>query len=148
MTIYAKLISGNEIEKAPNNKGSIINFGKNENLMKKDGYKKVIQVEIPETDRQYEITYSEDGDYIYENISYLETEEEFQERISTGVKNAKIKELQEEINNIDLKRIRAICEPSVKDELTGETWLDYYNAQIISLRANIAELEEENDENQ
>ena len=56
MTIYAKLISGNEIEKAPNNKGSIINFGKNENLMKKDGYKKVIQVEIPETDRQYEIT--------------------------------------------------------------------------------------------
>ncbi|MCD7779121.1 MAG: hypothetical protein LUH05_00405 [Candidatus Gastranaerophilales bacterium] len=148
MTIYAKLISGNEIEKAPNNKGSIINFGKNENLMKKDGYKKVIQVEIPETDRQYEITYSEDDDYIYENISYLETEEEFQERISTGVKNAKIKELQEEINNIDLKRIRAICEPSVKDELTGETWLDYYNAQIISLRANIAELEEENDENQ
>ena len=41
-----------------------------------------------------------------------------------------------------MKRIRAICEPEIKDEETGETWLDYYNSQILSLREQIQQLKE------
>ena len=58
-----------------------------------------------------------------------------------------VKELEEELDNLDLKRIRAVCEPSVKDETTGETWLDYYNAQIIALRNQIQTLQERITEN-
>jgi len=55
--------------------------------------------------------------------------------------------LEERRNNIlqqmyilDEKRVRAMCEPEIKDEQTGETWLDYYNAQIVELRQELAEL--------
>lgn len=50
--------------------------------------------------------------------------------------------LNESIKELDLKRIRAICEPSVKDETTGQTWLEYYNAQILDLRSQIQTLQE------
>lgn len=50
--------------------------------------------------------------------------------------------LNESIKELDLKRIRAICEPSVKDETTGQTWLEYYNAQILNLRSQIQTLQE------
>ena len=53
-----------------------------------------------------------------------------------------IEEINEELNGLDIKRIRAICEPSIKDEETGETWLDYYNAEIQSLRNQIQDLTE------
>lgn len=43
-------------------------------------------------------------------------------------------EIKAELLALDNKRIRAICEPSVKDEETGETWLEYYNSEIENLR--------------
>lgn len=52
----------------------------------------------------------------------------------------KINELRSQIDEIDKKRIRAICEPSLKDEQSGQTWLDYYNIQVQNLRNQIAEL--------
>lgn len=42
--------------------------------------------------------------------------------------------LQNQINELELKRIRAFVEPGVKDENTGETWLAYRTAQIEELR--------------
>lgn len=58
-------------------------------------------------------------------------------------------QLQEEINlltvslqGLDLKRIRAVCEPSIKNENTGETWLEYYNSQIFEKREQLQELQE------
>ena len=53
-----------------------------------------------------------------------------------------IQELNESIAKLDLKRIRAICEPSLKNEETDETWLDYYNSQIQEKRLQIQELTE------
>lgn len=53
-----------------------------------------------------------------------------------------IQELNKQLNDLDIKRIRAICEPSIKDEETGETWLDYYNSEIQSLRNQIQDLTE------
>lgn len=55
-------------------------------------------------------------------------------------KVAKATYLNAQIDAIDKKRIRAVCEPSVKDESSGQTWLDFYNEQIKELRAQIAAL--------
>ena len=48
--------------------------------------------------------------------------------------------LLEQIDELDKKRIRAVCEPSIKDETTGETWLDYYNSEIQKLREQLKNL--------
>ena len=49
-------------------------------------------------------------------------------------------EIEQKLQEIDTKRIRAICEPAVKDEATGETWLDFYNKQIQTLRDELSKL--------
>lgn len=41
-------------------------------------------------------------------------------------------EIKTEMEELDKKRIRALAEPSLKDEET--TWLEYYNTQITALR--------------
>ena len=64
----------------------------------------------------------------YENISY---EKEVQE--------AKAKIL-EELEILDKKRIRAICENEIKDSQTNQTWLDFYNNQVLELRAKLNSL--------
>ena len=43
-------------------------------------------------------------------------------------------EYKQQLDDLDKKRIRAIAEPSVKNIETGETWLDYYNSQIVDIR--------------
>ena len=47
-------------------------------------------------------------------------------------------ELQKQVDELDIKRIRAIAEPSPKDENT--TWLEFYTSQIQDLRKQITEL--------
>jgi hypothetical protein len=64
----------------------------------------------------------------YENISH---EKEVQE--------AKAKIL-EELEILDKKRIRAICENEIKDSQTNQTWLDFYNNQVQELRAKLNSL--------
>lgn len=44
------------------------------------------------------------------------------------------------LEELDAKRLRAICEPSVKDDATGQTWLEYYNEQIVNLRRKLSEV--------
>lgn len=51
-----------------------------------------------------------------------------------------INKINEELSELDMKRIRAICEPEIKDEETGETWLDYYNAEVLKLREELNSL--------
>lgn len=58
-----------------------------------------------------------------------------------------INKINEELSDLDIKRIRAICEPEIRNEETGETWLDYYNSQILSLRGQIQQLKERMNEN-
>lgn len=53
---------------------------------------------------------------------------------------AKTVEIKAQIEEIDKKRIRAIAEPSLKDDASGQTWLEYYTAQISALRAEITNL--------
>lgn len=56
--------------------------------------------------------------------------------------DAKVKQLTifDKIKELDEKRIRAIAEPELKDSSTGETWLNFYNAQIADLRKQLSEL--------
>ena len=55
--------------------------------------------------------------------------------------NAEIEQVNEKLSILDLKRIRAVCEDEVRNEKTGETWLDFYNSQIYDLRTKLKSLE-------
>jgi hypothetical protein len=85
-------------------------------------------VEISEDDNS---AMSEDSEYVYF----------YKKKKFTKVLKAELEaiekrkaEIQAELASLDTKRIRAVCEPSVKDESTGETWLEYYNSEIEKLR--------------
>ena len=139
---YAKIIDKYTIEEVPRNKDGIINYNLDVERLLLDGYKPLVISEYPEYSRLYKKCYSEDESNIYENIEYLETQEEALIRRFNSVINEEIEKLSKQIDELDKKRIRAICEPSVKDESTGETWLDYYNNQVVAIRVQIQELKE------
>lgn len=52
---------------------------------------------------------------------------------------ARIEEIKQELNELDKKRIRAMCEPSEYSK--GLSWLEYYNQQARELRVELQELE-------
>ena len=64
----------------------------------------------------------------------------YKSKVSAAEKEVKKTSLQSQIDELDKKRIRAMCEPSIKDEATGQTWLEYYNLQVQELRTQINEL--------
>lgn len=47
-------------------------------------------------------------------------------------------EIKTEMEELDKKRIRALAEPSLKDEET--TWLEYYNTQMTALRDELTSI--------
>lgn len=64
----------------------------------------------------------------------------YKAKIAEQEKVLQLANLQAQIDELDQKRIRAGFEPSVKDESTGQTWLDYYTLQIVNLREQISQL--------
>lgn len=52
---------------------------------------------------------------------------------------AHIKEIKTQLDELDKKRIRAMCEPS--EYAKGISWLEYYNQQARELRTELQELE-------
>ncbi len=79
----------------------------------------------------------EKGYMLYSN--YL-LSDEYKKYLSDKEKEYKYNEILFKIKNLDKKRIRAFCEPSVKDESTGQTWLEFYNEQIKELRKSLEEI--------
>ena len=71
------------------------------------------------------------------DISDTEEYKNFLKEQEAAIRKSKI---EEQLLELDSKRIRAICEPSIKDEITGETWLDYYNNQVTKLRKELSNL--------
>lgn len=63
--------------------------------------------------------------------------DEYKAKALTQENAIKKAELILKIEELDKKRIRASLEPSVKDETTGQTWLEFYNTQITDLRSQI-----------
>ncbi len=48
------------------------------------------------------------------------------------------KEIQKELDELDLKRIRALAEPSMME--LDVTWLEYYNKKILELRKELSQI--------
>lgn len=75
-----------------------------------------------------------DGRWYLKGYAPMKTDEEKAEL----VRQERISEIKEELAAIDLKRIRAMCEPSSKT--TGQSWLEYYNEQARTLRKELQTL--------
>ena len=71
------------------------------------------------------------------SIVDIQETEDYKSKVSSAEKEVKKNSLQSQIDELDKKRIRAVCEPSIKDETTGQTWLEYYNLQVQDLRNQI-----------
>lgn len=66
--------------------------------------------------------------------------QEYEKQKSVMAKEKRIYEIKIALDELDKKRIRAMCEPALKDGEAGETWLEYYNKQISNLRKELTEL--------
>lgn len=78
--------------------------------------------------------------YIWENGNIIENPQYKELKEKEKIKN-QIDEINDKLTILDLKRIRAVCENEIRDEKTGETWLDFYNSQIYDLRTLLKSLE-------
>lgn len=78
--------------------------------------------------------------YIYQNGKIIENPN-YENLIKEENILKSIAEIQEKLDTLDTKRIRAVCEDEIKDEKTGETWLDYYNSMIYDLRIELKSLQ-------
>ncbi len=99
---------------------------------------KIINLETKEESVCSELGNIPDGFMIYED--YIQTDE-YKDYLAKLEKQEIVLKILEEIKSVDDKRIRAICEPSVKDTSTGETWLEFYNKQMVALRQKLKEVE-------
>lgn len=61
-----------------------------------------------------------------------------QEEITEQEKEIRLSELKKELEDLDKKRVRAVCEPSMKTET--QSWLEYYNEQVAQIRQVMARL--------
>ena len=77
--------------------------------------------------------------YIFEDNKIIENPNIEKERQQTqSIQN--LEKLKSELNELDKKRIRAICEDEIKDTSTGQTWLEFYNKKVVELRNKINNL--------
>lgn len=78
-------------------------------------------------------------EYSYENDKWIKLSNEEANTKQLKIQNAiRENEILSQLDELDKKRIRAIAEPSLKDENT--TWLEYYNSQVTELRKELAEI--------
>jgi len=80
-----------------------------------------------------EYEYIEDGNY-WEKL----TSEEAELKRQRCENAAKVIEIQQQIDELDKKRIRALCEPGLKDSET--TWVEFYTSQVVELRDQLQSL--------
>lgn len=96
-----------------------------------------------EVDGSYMVEIPDDGKpygFIGDEIADISNTHEYQAKIKARENAVKKAAFQAQIDELDKKRVRAGFEPSVKDETTGQTWLEYYNLQVQELRNQLAEL--------
>lgn len=75
-----------------------------------------------------------DGGWYLKGYAPMKTDEEK----AAEERNSRIKAIKTELDALDKKRIRAMCEPS--EYTKGLSWLEYYNNQARELRAELNEL--------
>ena len=78
-------------------------------------------------------------EYEFENGTWKKlSQNEIEEKQQKLEKETRIEEINIQLEELDKKRIRAIAEPSLKDEEIS--WLEFYNSQVIELRNELIEL--------
>lgn len=114
-----------------------------DNILKGAGCARCLNKEI----QNIEVTETLCTDYISDNDKYIYSEEKiipnpnYEKILKERNKSEKISEIIEKLNELDSKRIRAVCENQIKDTQTGETWLEYYNSQANELRNELQAIE-------
>lgn len=114
-----------------------------DNILKGAGCARCLNKEI----QNIEVTETLCTDYISDNDKYIYSEEKiipnpnYEKILKERNKSEKISEIIEKLNELDSKRIRAVCENQIKDTQTGETWLEYYNSQANKLRSELQAIE-------
>lgn len=68
---------------------------------------------------------------------YIKTDE-YQQLVDNRLREEKRQNLLAQIDELDKKRIRAICEPEQKTKEIS--WLEYYTSQIVELRKRLQEV--------
>ncbi len=91
----------------------------------------VLNVEVSES--VYDTFLDDSLKYIYKDGAIIENPD-YESQNQLRLNKLRADEILIELAELDKKRIRALCEDEVKDEATGETWIDYYNKQINILR--------------
>jgi len=132
--MYAKNENGTLIF-PPQNKDNILNYNQNLSLLEADGYIDYSNAEISLYNLGTGYSFDENN-----RIVDITGTDDYKAKISAAEKTEKINNLELQISELDRKRIRAICEPSVKDESTGQTWLEYYTLQVQTLRTELLAL--------
>ena len=100
----------------------------------KDGYLLVTDDELAQI--------LKDKDYYLFTDNGLIKNPDYENLVVARAVQRRIAEIKESMRFLDEQRIRALAEPSVKDEETGETWLEYYNAQVQTLREELQGIEQ------
>lgn len=114
-----------------------------DNILKGAGCARCLNKEI----QNIEVTETLCTDYISDNEKYIYSEEKiipnpnYEKILKERNKSEKISQIIEKLNELDSKRIRAVCENQIKDSQTGETWLEYYNSQANKLRSELQAIE-------
>lgn len=114
-----------------------------DNILKGAGCARCLNEEI----QNIEVTETICKDYISDNEKYIYSEEKiipnpnYEKILKERNKSEKISQIIEKLNELDSKRIRAVCENQIKDSQTGETWLEYYNSQANELRNKLQAIE-------
>lgn len=114
-----------------------------DNILKGAGCARCLNKEI----QNIEVTETLCTDYISDNDKYIYSEEKiipnpnYEKILKERNKSEKISIIIEKLNELDSKRIRAVCENQIKDSQTGETWLEYYNSQANKLRSELQAIE-------
>ena len=98
----------------------------------------ILNIEV--TEELYNDFKNTPDQYIYRDKNIIVNPDYKTKKAQENIQN-QIEEIKTELNNLDTKRIRAVCENEVKDSETGQTWLEYYNEQVLELREKLNSLD-------
>ena len=97
----------------------------------------IINLEV--SDEIYNNYIIEPYKFIYKSGSVIQNPE--YEKLKTQKEiSDKISAISLQLEILDKKRIRAVCENTVKNTESGQTWLEYYNEKKKKLREQIFQL--------
>lgn len=103
--------------------------------------------QIGENIQNIEVEESIYNEFIQDKLSYIFKDGKitknpnYETARQTLAVTQRISKIEQKLNELDLKRIRAVCEDEIRDEKTSQTWLDYYNSKIYDLRIELNSLQ-------